>query len=463
MKALCEAGHFSSGSPDAALLELSQLSLPVEARLAGLNDWLKRYKLAPLHLRKGALQLSLGGLCTRRVRARARSRQLPRVSVVMPVYNASATVLLALESLLAQSWPRLEILVVDDASEDDTAEKVAELARFEPRVRLIRHESNRGAYAARNTGMQAARGDYLTVHDSDDWSHPEKITRQVKALLRHRGAKASLSSWIRVDAQLRALGPWHLCPDWLEPNPSSLLVSREVVETLGLWDEVRVAADNEFIERIRNHYGERAILKVLPKAPLAFSLVQPSSLTRQSATHVRTIHNGLRYLYHQAAAWWHRRQVVPVMETDGWRRPFPVPLGSSKLASQDYDVAVLAELSPRNPRLRPLLKALLSQCQAGRSVVLCPWSRPDDFASRQVADDIWELCHEEGIALAHPGLEFQCERLVAQLPSPDPLEWPDRVPVLNSSRPPESLDGQLLAAEVGEALRVYLRAGGRAP
>jgi glycosyltransferase involved in cell wall biosynthesis len=459
VKTLREAEHFAPGSPDAALVQLSQVTLPVEERLAGINAWLQRHKLAPLRLRKGASRLSLAALRTRRVRARG--RQLPWVSVVVPAYNAAATIRLALKSLLAQSWPRLEILVVDDASEDDTAEKVAELARLEPRVRLIRHERNQGAYAARNTGMRAARGDYLTVHDSDDWSHPEKIERQLGALRRQGVAKAAVSSWVRVDAQLRVLGPWHLCPDWLEPNPSSLLVAREVVETLGVWDAVRVAADNEFIERIRCHYGEASLVSVLPKVPLAFSLTQPDSLTRQSATHVRTIHHGVRHLYHQAARWWHRRHVVPVMSDEGSRRPFPTPLGNSPRgeARLAFEVAVLADASPRNPALGELLDALLGLRQAGHEVVLCPWSRPDDFASRQVADDVWELCHEEEIAVAHADIALRCRQLRVQ-DLGERESWPDRVVGITEVTRVVELDDTPLPAEQAELLLAYLADGG---
>ncbi len=460
VKALCEAGHFAPSSLDAALLRLSQVERPVEERLEGINAWLQRYKLAPLRLRKNASRLSLASLRTRRVRARG--RRLPWVTVVVPAYNASATIRMALKSLLAQSWPRLEILVVDDASEDDTAAKVEELARTEPRVRLIRHERNRGAYAARNTGMRAARGAYLTVHDSDDWAHPEQVARQLRELQRNPQAKASLSSWVRVDERLRVLGPWHLCPNWLEPNPSSLLVAREVVETLGLWDEVRVAADNEFIERIRRHYGEAAVVQVLPEVPLAFSLAQPGSLTRQSATHVRTVHHGLRHLYHQAARWWHRRQVVPAMPDDRSRRPFPVPLGNMPRgeARMAFDVVVLADASPRNPALGELLEALLALRHAGKKVVLCPWSRPNDFASRRVADDIWELCHEEEIAVAHPDITLRCEQVRVQGLG-EPAGWPDRTAVINEVTGVVALDGTPLAAEQAEALVGYLADGGR--
>lgn len=459
VKAVDEARHFAPGSSTAALLQLGRSDLPAAARLEGINAWLQHYRLAPLRLCKEAGSLSLATLCTPRVRAN--DRHLPWVTAVVPAYNASATIGTAVKSLLAQSWPRLEILVVDDASEDDTAEKVTELARLAPRVRLIRHEHNRGAYAARNTGMQAARGDYLTVHDSDDWSHPERITRQLHELRRHPEAKASMTSWLRVDARLRPLGPWHLCPNWLEPNPSSLLVTREVVETLGFWDEVRVAADNEFIERIRCHYGQAGVLEVLPEVPLAFSLVQPDSLTRRSATHVRTVHNGVRHLYHQAARWWHRRHVVPVMPDHDSRRPFPIPLGNSAHGDADlaFDVAVLGDASPRNPALDELLAMLLEVRQTGQRVVFCPWSRADDFASRQVADDVWELCHEEKIAVAHSDVTLRCPQVRAQHLG-DPVSWPDRSVTITGVTNVVTLERMALPAELTEALVTRLASAG---
>ncbi len=99
----------------------------------------------------------------------------PRFSVVIPVYNGAAFVARAVESVLTQTWPAHEIIVVDDGSTDTTAQVVAELlARHPGRLRAI-HQGNAGVSAARNTGAQAATGDWLAFLDADDWFYPDRL------------------------------------------------------------------------------------------------------------------------------------------------------------------------------------------------------------------------------------------------------------------------------------------------
>ena len=92
---------------------------------------------------------------------------MPRVSVVVPLYNKAAFVHRTLDSVLTQSEPDLEVLVVDDGSTDDGPALVAERALTEPRLRLVR-QPNAGPGAARNHGLQLARGQYVTFLDADD-------------------------------------------------------------------------------------------------------------------------------------------------------------------------------------------------------------------------------------------------------------------------------------------------------
>jgi glycosyltransferase involved in cell wall biosynthesis len=92
----------------------------------------------------------------------------PKVSVVIPAFNRAAVIANAIQSVLDQSLREFEVIVVDDGSRDATAETVLRLARPDPRIRLIRHEANRGAQAARNTGIRAALGEWIAFLDSDD-------------------------------------------------------------------------------------------------------------------------------------------------------------------------------------------------------------------------------------------------------------------------------------------------------
>lgn len=112
--------------------------------------------------------------------------QPPSVSVVIPCFNAAATMLSeAIESVLAQDANICEILVVDDASSDPYAAKnVADhFANQFDGVRLIRHTHNRGGSAARNTGIDQATGDLIALLDADDVWLPGKLAKQIRALL----------------------------------------------------------------------------------------------------------------------------------------------------------------------------------------------------------------------------------------------------------------------------------------
>ena len=88
---------------------------------------------------------------------RPSKKTAPRFSVIIPAFNAAATLARAVKSVLAQSWPAHEIIVIDDGSSDDTLQVARE---FSYRVRLI-HQSNAGVSVARNRGVAAATGDWL--------------------------------------------------------------------------------------------------------------------------------------------------------------------------------------------------------------------------------------------------------------------------------------------------------------
>jgi glycosyltransferase involved in cell wall biosynthesis len=103
-----------------------------------------------------------------------------RVSVILPTYNRAASLERSCASVLSQSFRDLELLVVDDASTEDIEGCVRGLG--DPRVRYIRRERNGGAAAARNTGLAAARGEYIAFQDSDDVWLPGKLAAQVARL-----------------------------------------------------------------------------------------------------------------------------------------------------------------------------------------------------------------------------------------------------------------------------------------
>lgn len=102
------------------------------------------------------------------------------VSIIVPAYNAEAFIAEALASATAQTLPDIEIVVIDDASTDATARMVEEVAATDPRIRLIRQDSNAGPSAARNRGITVAAGRWIAILDADDAYEPDRLARLVE-------------------------------------------------------------------------------------------------------------------------------------------------------------------------------------------------------------------------------------------------------------------------------------------
>ena len=102
----------------------------------------------------------------------------PLISVVMPVYNAAAYVGAAVRSILGQTYPHLELLIVDDGSTDDSMAAIEALAANDPRIRPL-SVPHGGTSGALNAGVRAAAGDYIAILDSDDLALPERLAVQL--------------------------------------------------------------------------------------------------------------------------------------------------------------------------------------------------------------------------------------------------------------------------------------------
>lgn len=103
---------------------------------------------------------------------------LPKITIGITCYNACSTIERALDSALSQDWPSIEVLVVDDGSTDGSREILARISVAERRIRVIEHPVNFGCAAARNTLVEAAKGEFLAFFDDDDVSEPDRLRLQ---------------------------------------------------------------------------------------------------------------------------------------------------------------------------------------------------------------------------------------------------------------------------------------------
>lgn len=172
------------------------------------------------------------------------------VSVVIPSHNRVHVLGRALDSVLAQTRPADEIVVVDDGSEDGTADW---LARHYPQVRML-GQANRGVSAARNRGIGAARGEWIALLDSDDEWLPHKLQRQLDALAAHPGHRLCHADeiWIRHGRRINPMNKhaksggriFQRCLPLCVISPSAALLHRSLFDEVGLFDEALPACED---------------------------------------------------------------------------------------------------------------------------------------------------------------------------------------------------------------------------
>ncbi|WP_428663167.1 glycosyltransferase [Reyranella sp.] len=190
-----------------------------------------------------------------RMQPLSRTSDHPRISVIMSAFNASETIVAAIDSVLSQTLQNIELIVVDDASTDETPHVLSAAASRDARIRILSNSENVGTYVSRNRGISESTGEYVTFHDSDDWMHPERLATHLESM--NSNVACSTSNWIRMDAsgniKVRQGGPY------THVNPASTFQHRRLFEVAGSFDAVRVGADAEFLGRLRARFGPRYV------------------------------------------------------------------------------------------------------------------------------------------------------------------------------------------------------------
>jgi len=190
---------------------------------------------------------------------------MPRVSVVIPTRNRAGLLRQTVRSVLDQSWPEVETIVVDEASQDETS---SVLETFSGRIRVIRNDSPEGPSAARNKGIDASTGKYVLFLDDDDLLHPDHIEDLVRAGEDLPAKHLAASGWrrfqiddvnVKVDSAVRPPNHWASPeainamfghdPGCLVWGPS-VLWPRALVEDIRWDEELYTNGDIDFYARV---------------------------------------------------------------------------------------------------------------------------------------------------------------------------------------------------------------------
>lgn len=192
-------------------------------------------------------------------------KEEPLISVIVPIYKVERYLRKCVESILHQTYSRLEVILVDDGSPDGCGKICDEYAAADSRVKVI-HKENGGLSDARNAGIDIASGDFFSFIDSDDWIEPDTYEAMVKAAEKY-GAKLVCAG--RFDEEeatgIAAVG---LCPEKEEFVPA-----KELIRRIFRWDHLDSAAWDKLYARALFEQIRYPVGRVVEDVPTTYRLV----------------------------------------------------------------------------------------------------------------------------------------------------------------------------------------------
>ena len=291
----------------------------------------------------------------------------PRFSVVIPAFNAAATLARAIESVRAQSWPVHEIIVVDDGSRDATAE----IARQFEAVHLIQ-QANSGVSVARNAGAAAATGDWLAFLDADDWYAPDRIKLHAEWIV-----EDAVLDFLTGDYEYRDEAGTLLGTSMAQHESGRLMLAKAAGAT-----RVVMETSVEIAAFVADHFGDTHTLSV-PRArfiqlggyPTGFKVCEDVHfLTRLVAQSRRigvicqslgayVIHGGSATRRHPIAAQRENVRTLKDLARQAENFPFPVRQGvSMRMQSARYNLGcALSKSGQRVAAINAVLPALVER------------------------------------------------------------------------------------------------------
>lgn len=299
----------------------------------------------------------------------------PKVTIAITTWHPDDGFVTAFRSIACQSWRNIEILVVDDHSPADFEPLLQAVVATDSRARLVRMPRNGGTYLARNRALDEATGDLFTVHDSDDWAHPQRIERQVRRLMACQDLVSTTSRALRADDDL-IFNLSGVSPS--RENASSLMFRRrEVMAAIGYYDQSRKGADTEYALRMARHFGEGS--HELLDCHLAFIRLSSGSLSREEFR--PGWRHPSRLAYRLGYQWDHAHKAAAGLslyvgrdgEGAGFSRPvrFLVDRDSDEVRRrQSWDVVYVLDLRETAEQPPTYLDELLALVQAGRRVAV---------------------------------------------------------------------------------------------
>ena len=202
-----------------------------------------------------------------------------KITIILPAYNSADTINKAIRSIQDQSYSHWELLIIDDGSTDETLKIVKSVAKKDQRIIVLQNIKNMGVAYSRNVGMFFAKGDFITFHDADDYSHHERLEYQLAPIISHPSCRVVIPQYVRVNIEgnvylINGRHKWN--------RVSGMLFPRKVIDELGYFKPINISEDSEYYERIIAVYGKQS--KIILCKVLYYALFSPDSLLFSNAS-----------------------------------------------------------------------------------------------------------------------------------------------------------------------------------
>lgn len=348
-----------------------------------------------------------------------RCKEGPLVSIIMPTFNGSDHILTAVKSVLSQTWVNLELIIVDDGSEENHWNSIQSQIPLDSRIRLFRLPENQGAYFARNYALARAKGDYITVHDDDDWSHPEKIERQMSEILKSPDSVGNMSFMTRIDEDCFFLRI-NDNPEFNQKNYSSLLVPRNLLNQVGSWDAVTRGGDAEFHERLQAITG--SLIGSVQTPPLSFARSRSGSLTSGEIRKGFISHG--RQSYSLSYLKWHKdlsegNAAIASIGSEGFpfKRPESLVAGRKNEGRGNYDIVYATDFRFSGGNTSLIASEIRAALDMGLRVAIAQLESPTLRSRRPMDVKIDTILRENDVAFITVEDEVSTEILVLRHPT----------------------------------------------
>lgn len=420
-----------------------------EARwLRGFNIPFRKFNLSPIAINKGT-SVPFDGLRSQVPGDRESTFSSDKlVSVIFTSFQPERDAFFnAVSSVLNQTWKNLEVIIVNDSSGSEYESIFEEIAELDHRVRVITTERNGGTYLARNLGFGIAQGDYLTGHDDDDWSHPQRLETQVAFLEHNQDLAGCRVHSIACDENLALTRLGKATPE--ERNASTLMVTRETWQAVGGFLPVRKAGDTELYLRI-----ERLTQRKVADLQVPLTVIRKAAGSLSNAEFQTGWNHPARRSFKAAYAHWHQNasdQELRLGPHAALNLDIPHRFQTSDDEDpQHFDVILVGDWHPLGGPQRSMLEEIKALLLTGKRIGIMHLE-PARFMSskeRPLSETILELINTGQVTNVLYDDPATADLLVLRYPPI--MQFPPAVPtavrankmIILANQAPEEVDGR---------------------